>query len=883
MNTRIRSDMQRINDLYNTERRDHLEAKQQIINLESEVDKFRLEFGSLQSDALQAAELKHQNQHLVAQLNHGDRQMMDVKSAVEAMESRFKMKIEAQDEEFKRQNDQYLSTLQDRDNLRKEIERESLKNRTLEEKLTSLNLEKTKLGSIVEELLAKESADMHSSQMVADSLDKAKMKISELGQALGEKERKIISMSRQATDVENDHEKEKLGFAAKIAELSALVTQLQHEKNLIEKESQVNESKVGSIQVEMSRLSNEVQMAKDHSEAILKQKGEKELKLIEDRVGIAAQLDEVRALFMTAQSENEVLQGLLKDLKEKQYTEKQRQKELEALLVSETDALQHEIQDANESLRRVETEKAKLEEHIKGEAMSATKVSQTLRMELEKRVEELTTIRKERDLLQAERGKFLDEIAGLEARLQRDEATFKKTLENERNMTQGEVRTKINKLRSLEAEKADLLTELNSYMSQINDLKHSLAKAQQDVVEQRRIAGDCNSEADTATIKVMSLESQLLVSKRREEEVEEKCSKIDKEMKAQIMKHAQEMNEAIRPLNDQIKELEDQLRKAGDAADEQEVRYNRLKISEQKFAKEAEKARIDKEFSVNAYNEMEEKLSNEIGLLRVELRDQKLMNENGNQIQNRQEAMISELRLELSKSQNETKRERDDRITVEEKLEIAMRRLEQTQMDLDEANNTSKRHQTRLYEMEEDASKKEKALEKYRKDLEILEAESIAEVRRISLILSANEREIVDSRSVIANLQRELTESKSGMGMMKQSTNHTVHNLLDELRNTEDALSAARRKHHVEVEENHLKLSELQSNLDSVQSSLDVAESKLRADKTNNELRISQLETEVERLRKHSDGKDERIQELEKAKQTDRQRHLQMRDALTGN
>ena len=100
-------------------------------------------------------------------------------------------------------------------------------------------------------------------------------------------------------------------------------------------------------------------------------------------------------------------------------------------------------------------------------------MTNALRGELERRLEELTTMRKERDESQEDRAKFEAQVADMKAMMSRQEQTFQRTLETDRNKISGEIKAKMNKLRGLEVEKQELLMETSNLMKQVESTQRS--------------------------------------------------------------------------------------------------------------------------------------------------------------------------------------------------------------------------------------------------------------------------------------------------------------------------------------------------------------------------------------------------------------------------
>ena len=97
-----------------------------------------------------------------------------------------------------------------------------------------------------------------------------------------------------------------------------------------------------------------------------------------------------------------------------------------------------------------------------------------------------------------------------------------------------------------------------------------------------------------------------------------------------------------------------------------------------------------------------------------------------------------------------------------------------------------------------------------------------------------------------------------------------MNGLLEELKNTENALSNERKKSVNEAEKNHARMMELQNHIDRLRENVENTENKSKADRNDNVLKLMQAEAELERTRSILMSKDSRLEELEKQHQIDR-------------
>lgn len=175
----------------------------------------------------------------------------------------------------------------------------------------------------------------------------------------------------------------------------------------------------------------------------------------------------------TATTQLEVLQNQVRDNQSRNWEELQRAKDQEAQISEEMEALTAELQEKTMKLITIEAEHAKAEEMMHNEVTQSSQMALALRGELEKRLDELTSARRERDGLRNENEQLLEKVQEMDIMMKRNEQTFKKTLETDRSKIQQEIRTKVSRLKVLEGEKQELLRETHELMQQVSENQKS--------------------------------------------------------------------------------------------------------------------------------------------------------------------------------------------------------------------------------------------------------------------------------------------------------------------------------------------------------------------------------------------------------------------------
>lgn len=104
-------------------------------------------------------------------------------------------------------------------------------------------------------------------------------------------------------------------------------------------------------------------------------------------------------------------------------------------------------------------------------------------------------------------------------------------------------------------------------------------------------------------------------------------------------------------------------------------------------------------------------------------------------------------------------------------------------------------------------------------------------------------------------LEKELSEGRSSFGKLQGSTNSTVNGLLEELRATEDALSLERRRGSSELELARGRVAELQSALEKAREHIDESNDRSKKERGDKEMRMLQLENEMDRIKVRGPGR----------------------------
>jgi chromosome segregation ATPase len=243
-------------------------------------------------------------------------------------------------------------------------------------------------------------------------------------------------------------------------------------------------------------------------------------------------------------------------------------KEAEAQLTEEADSLASELEEKGAKLIAAEAERAKLEEYVRAEVSGAMTMTSTLRTELERRLEELTATRKERDESVGDKKKFEEAVEEMKKMMERQEVTFKRTLDTDRNKISGEIKAKMQKLRGLEIEKQELLQETTQLMKQVETTQKQLTTAQtqmQDAVKEAKEAHARIGELEDVKV---TLDKEKRVAEQTSDELREHANRLEGSFKEDITRLDNLVKESKKAAAQQVLDISDRVKSANEETDQ---------------------------------------------------------------------------------------------------------------------------------------------------------------------------------------------------------------------------------------------------------------------------------------------------------------------------
>jgi len=528
----------------------------------------------------------------------------------------------------------------------------------------------------------------------------------------------------------------------------------------------------------------------------------------------------------------------------------------------------------------VEAERVKLEEYMRGEVTGAMQMTSALRGELERRLDELTAAHKESDEAKGDMEANNAKMAEMRKIMERQEGTFKRTLETDRNKISGEIKTKMQKLRGLEIEKQELLMETSQLMKQVET-------TQKDLNEARTAAEGSQQEAKAAQMKVQELmdekevlSKQASTAVQSQEELRAHANRLESSFKEDIGRLDGLVKESKKAAAHQVLEISDRVKTANEEVEIVRAQMKHAADNEKKAVEKMETVRVQMELGARSHEDMQQQMAKDMTTMRRELQENRTKSKISSESRTKMEMEVMNARMEATKAENEVVKMTEWCREIDVKMTQANADSQNLKLERNDLDRDYNKLKLKHVEMEESVSKKSAANEAYQKDMAKLEREGLAQTRTLRLQLQASEQEAQEMKVQIPLLQKELLDGKGSFEKMQGSTNETVNGLLEELRNTEDALSTERRKSQLEVDTMRSKVHELTTNLEKANEHIRENVDRSKSSSHDREVRVLQLEQELERIKQAVILKESRMDELEKQHQADRGRITEMKGNL---
>lgn len=334
----LRNDLQQLNEIYNKERKDHENIRQNNSYLDQELARVNKDMQFMQRDVQKLAELKKKNQLIITQLN--DTQILLEEERAEAQKNFtvLEKKITVLENEKASTSNLFWSVTGQLKSTKEEFEKQRLHSAELEKKIEDIKFvsyqsEDRNLMTL-EDNVAQSQRLVSSSSLSDKEIYSLKQEIDNLNAVLVAKEDSYTVLGSKLKALEAARQNEKNEVKGKMIEMNQTIVGLRNLNHELEGEASDARHRLGLIEGDLSRYTAEVQQLQhelQRSEAFRAQKeneNSKEMKAL-----IMARDDAIQKM-QNAATQYEIMQVQLREAQARHWDELQRAKETEVPLLA---------------------------------------------------------------------------------------------------------------------------------------------------------------------------------------------------------------------------------------------------------------------------------------------------------------------------------------------------------------------------------------------------------------------------------------------------------------------------------------------------------------------------------------------------------------------
>lgn len=573
----------------------------------------------------------------------------------------------------------------------------------------------------------------------------------------------------------------------------------------------------------------------------------------------------------------------------------QRERETSAGLEAQVSALTQRNAELVQRVAACDAEVQGMRELMQREVAAASAMAGSLRDELEKRLEELLGLRKERDALIKEKESFLAVASERERTLQRKEEAFQKSLEADRARLQQELKSLQSRVKSLEADKADLLKENAEVTERLLLTQRDLAKASEDLGAAARQRDEAKRQSSDAQARLNDALEELKAATRQEQELREANATAERLFKEEVVRLESLVKESKRGASSQVAQISGHLKIASEELAALRKYNEELKESEKTSLVETEKLRTELVIRSRLLEDTENKLAAAASLSSAELKELQGKLQKLSETKSRLEVEMLGMTQRQTAMEREQEQWRERSAGVEAQLADERKASQQQSDRLERVVTAYNDLKLRFVETEELSLRQSRELEEMHDELARAEREGLAEARGLRVALTAANIELSDLKSLIDIQRGELEDARANLTKLQSSTASTISALSEELRAAEDRFGDYRRSSQEEINELHTRIRELNAEVERARESLDESLLRSKADKSvrklsliiqynillqDREMRAYAFENDLSRLKTALTCKEDRISELERQHQENRAQVLKLKETI---
>lgn len=877
-NIQLRLDMQRLNDLYNTERKQHLEVQHAQLRQQQELLVATNDVERLQKISNESVDVYKKNKELNREVNLLQQRLEEEKRALAKSFQSLEKQVE-ETEKVKAELSQHFWNLSEelKKTNQRLVESEEIRTR-LENAMGQINdafnqsLEGTVMAtedslSMRHEINIRVVTKSATQQREVEAL---KSRIQELQSALADLhatktdiEKHAELMRKDSSAILSSQADQLQALSEKNKELLATEVRLCHKIEAMDRASQNMETLRAQQKTEIERLEGVIVGL------------EKKVKLADEERDAALLKVESTATHTTA------LETQIKEAHAKQWADIQSLKERELKAEMDVRELEDVLCEREERIRELEADKSKGEEMWQEEVAKVSHMSGVLKTELEKRLDELAACVRERDGLRMENGKLKEAVENHQNEMKKKEKIFQHAIDTDRAKIQQEMKSKNNRIRNLESEKQELLSETSHLMEQLATEQKSKSAFDKSVSEINTSLATAQDDLKKCRIENNRLDRELEATVKRERNLQDRLSDMESQFKMDIARLDSIVKESRKTAAQQVGELASKCQTLTDELSEERRRMSALETSERQAVINAEKWSAELKMLRTEHEDFQMTAGKEIAAAKREAQNMHGKVKTLADIKAKMEMELVSLRMERARAGSDVTQLTDKIKALEDKNSSLENELANCTEELEKMTAASRRNKASAIEMEANMQRHVKMLAKATEEIERLEKQSFMEGKKLRTNLNNATRKLQENSQTIAKLSAEVEMGASQFAKLQSSTNETISGLIEELKRTEDALSKERQVNSQENSKMYQKIATLQSQLELTKDSMNEKLIQTESDRSDKQMMLMQLNSEAGRLKKLNEGKDQRIEELEKQHQEDRLKMQELRSRVT--
>ena len=875
-----RDDMQHLNDIYNEEREMHLQIQQKFLTQEQELIHLRGEVTFVQREAGKVADLRKGNQKLQGQVAALEKRLEDER--LDWLKAKTELEEQLKDRE--KVKDEVSGHVW---NLSEEIK--SLRQRLGHAEQTEMSLQETLVASqrsvqqadertlmAIEDGAARSHRAAKAESDVNESHREMQRETARLEAEILRRDEELQIAQGRLSDLEHGRQHEKASVRAKINELLDALKKARETSVAAETQAAEVRRAADEDHRALAEAEAEVDGLKQSLNTVNNELTSRE----EDLRRVKMQLGEAMKKAESSNHHFEAMQNQVRDGQAKYWGELQSMKEREAGYVAEIESLTADLEEKRALTRMLETEKSELQRIIHDEQTLATDAQTSMRDEVGRQKTELHTTKQERDEALDKVELLQKQLNDVEKTIKKNEVMYQRALENDRSKIQHEIRVKLGRIQNMEVEKQELLKELEQLMLQISENQKEISKYKVDLEAANRKAHDLELQYTAVLTDKEELVQEVKMASRKEQELRDTATRLDAQFRENISRLETMVKESKKTAAAQVAEISNRVQGALNEAEDARRERDRFADAQRIAQSDADKYRTEVEMLKKSHDDMQLQMARESANTRRELQEardkMKLMQES----KSKTDTETMRVRLDQTRLENETARLKEIIKDHEMKAGATSEEMADLRSELAKIGELYRTSKARVIDFEQKDLRRDKKVEQAMEELARGENQHKMEQRRLRVTISNLETENGELRELVGRVQKESADAKANLIKLQSSTQNTINGLLEELRSTEESLSKERRKSQEQIMDYHSRNNELQTALERTKGSMEEEVAKTKANASDKEHRLMQLESDTQRMRQHLSDRDDRIQELERARQVDRSKTLELKGTV---